>query len=158
MILRRTIVVGLIGLALVTGGAAGSTGAGAADRPLRVLVTNDDGVGAPGIDAIVERLRRVPGIDLKVVAPATNQSGTGDRFSTSAITAADATPQHGSPAIAVQGFPADSVLLALHTLLKEPPDLVVSGINAGQNIGELVDISGTVGAARTAARLRIPAI
>src|SRR4051795_12180535 len=101
--IRRTIVVALTGLALLTGGAAGGTGAVAAPRPLRILITNDDGVGAPGIDAVVERLRRVPGLQLTVVAPATNQSGTGDRFSTTAITATDATTQHGYPAIAVHG-------------------------------------------------------
>jgi len=162
MAIRRLLVVLSVCVALVAGavstGAARRSQAAAATRPLRVLVTNDDGVSAPGIDAVVERLRRVPGIVVTVVAPATNQSGTGDRFSTTPITAADATTAHGYHAIAVQGFPADSVLLAVRSLLKDPPDLVVSGINQGQNIGELTNVSGTVGAARTAARLGIPAI
>jgi 5'-nucleotidase len=152
-------------IALLAGGAsaqgaslAPDAAANAPHRLLRVLVTNDDGVGAPGIDAVVEALRRLRGIVVSVVAPATNQSGTGDRFSTTPITANAATTVHGYPATAVHGFPADSVFLAVKSLLRPRPDLVVSGINQGQNIGELVDISGTVGAARTALRLGIPAI
>ena len=67
-------------------------------------MTNDDGVGAPGIDAVVETLRHVSGIDVTVVAPATNQSGTGDRFTTtSALTVTKTTTMHGYPAFAVNG-------------------------------------------------------
>ena len=165
MTVRRVVVIALACVALL----AGEPGAGASrpeveraaavpQRPLRVLVTNDDGVGAPGIDAVVEALRTLPNLQLTVVAPLTNQSGSGDKFSTTPLTASNATTQHGYPAIAVNGFPADSVLVAMKELLKEPPDIVVSGINFGQNIGELIDISGTVGAARTAARLGVPSI
>src|SRR4051812_35397230 len=163
--IRRVVVIALCCAALLAGesgaGAARPTverSAGAPQRPLRILVTNDDGYAAPGIDAVVEALRTLSNVQVTVVAPLTNQSGSGDKFSTTPLTASHATTHHGYPAIAVNGFPADSVLLAVKELLKEPPDIVVSGINQGQNIGELIDISGTVGAARTAARLGIPSI
>jgi 5'-nucleotidase len=126
-------------------------------EPLEVLVTNDDGYNAAGIDAVVEALRTVPGIEVTVVAPATNQSGTGDNTTPGGVTSFAAQTLSGYPAVAVNGFPADSVLHALHEL-GENPDLVVSGINFGQNIGPFVPVSGTVGAARTAARNGIPAL
>jgi 5'-nucleotidase len=165
---RRLVVVALVAIALLMGG-QGAQGAsiGRAERraaaappqrPLRILVTNDDGVGAAGIDVLVETLRRIPNVVVTVIAPATNQSGTGDRFSTTALTPTAAATAHGYPSTAVNGFPADTVFLGVKQLLKLEPDVVVSGINQGQNIGELSEISGTVGAARTAARLGIPAI
>jgi 5'-nucleotidase len=126
-------------------------------RPLEILVTNDDGYAATGIDAVVEALRMLPGVNVTVVAPATNQSGAGDKTTPGGVTSFAATTASGYPAVAVNGFPADSVLHALG-VLGENPDLVVSGINEGQNIGPLVDVSGTVGAARTAARRGIPAL
>src|SRR5690349_16107233 len=109
MTIRRFLVVVSICLALVAGGAAAqgasptrnaANAAPSTTRPLRVLVTNDDGVGAPGIDAVVETLRRVRGIQVTVIAPATNQSGSGDKFTTTPITATDATTAHGFAAIA----------------------------------------------------------
>jgi 5'-nucleotidase len=163
---RRLIVVVLVTIALFTSGAAQGATNGAQSRataappqrPLRILVTNDDGVRAAGIDVLVETLRRIPNVEVTVIAPATNQSGTGDRFSTTPLTPTAATTIHGFPATAVNGFPADTVFLGVKLLLKVEPDVVVSGINQGQNIGELSEISGTVGAARTAARLGVPAI
>lgn len=139
----------LVALAVAAPAAAG----------LRVLVTNDDGVGAPGIDALVQQLIQNPDLQVTVVAPLTNQSGSGDDFSTGPLAVSSTTTASGHPAIAVDGEPADAVLVALLELLPEPPDLVVSGINAGQNITrEIADLSGTVGAALTAARRGIPAI
>lgn len=128
--------------------------------PMRVLVTNDDGVAAAGIDALVEELRGNPQLAVTVAAPATNQSGTGDQVTAPPDTIATtaATTASGAPATAVAGFPADSVLVAVLATLPERPDLVVSGINAGQNVADAVPISGTIGAARWAARLGIPAI
>jgi len=125
-------------------------------RDLQVLVTNDDGVAAPGIDALVQALRAVPGVHVTVVAPATNQSGAGDAISTTPLSVAHTTTASGYPAIALGGKPADTVLYAADRVLH--PDLVVSGVNLGQNIGDFAYLSGTVGAARWAARLRIPAI
>jgi 5'/3'-nucleotidase len=151
--------VAVLGIAPAAGGQAPAIRhVGTVTRPLRVLVTNDDGVGAPGIDAVVQVLRAVPGIDVTVVAPATNQSGQSDKFSTTPLTVTPATTMHGYPATAVAGFPSDTVWLAVLKLLPQRPDLVVAGVNFGQNIGDLTSISGTVGAARTAARLGISAI
>jgi 5'-nucleotidase len=125
---------------------------------LRILVTNDDGFAAPGIDALVEGLRTLPDVEVTVVAPAENQSGTSDSTSAGPLTAQEVTTQSGYPAISVPGFPADSVEHALDEVFAEPPHLVVSGNNQGQNVGPLIDVSGTVGAARTAARRGIPAL
>ena len=127
---------------------------------LRVLVTNDDGIGAPGIAALVDQLTLNPNLHVDVVAPATNQSGGSDNYSTNAFGVAAGTTATGYPGTAVSGTPADSVLYAIYTGLPQPPDVVVSGINFGQNIGRYTveDLSGTVGAAMTAARIGIPAI
>ena len=136
--------------------AATTTTSAAPTRELEVLVTNDDGYDAPGIDAVVEALRKEPGIHVTVVAPATNQSGAGDKTTPGDLAVTDVKTRSGYAAKAVAGHPADSVIVALDTLgLK--PDLVVSGTNTGQNIGPLSTISGTVGAAKTAARRGIPA-
>jgi 5'-nucleotidase len=134
--------------------------AAAAPKPatLRILVTNDDGVGAPGIDALVQGLRRLDRVRITVVAPAANQSGTGDRTTPGALTTEQATTTNGYPAVAVQGFPADTVNFALDGGIPDTPHLVASGINAGQNLGPVVNISGTVGAARTAVRRGVPAV
>jgi 5'-nucleotidase len=126
---------------------------------LTVLVTNDDGVGAPGIDAMVEALRSVPDTKVIVAAPAQNQSGTGGRTTPGGAPAAPATTASGYAATAVSGFPADSVNWALGPGgIGVTPDVVVSGINQGQNLGRTVDVSGTVGAARAAAAKGIPAL
>jgi 5'/3'-nucleotidase len=126
---------------------------------LNVLVTNDDGVGAPGIDALVTALAANPNLTVTVIAPATNQSGTSDRITIAPATiAAETSSTAGAfPATAVTGYPADTVLYGVLEKLPVPPDLVVSGINDGQNIADFVTLSGTVGAARWAARLGIPA-
>jgi 5'-nucleotidase len=127
-------------------------------EPLRVLVTNDDGYSAAGIDAVVEALLDMPNLDITVSAPLENQSGTGDSTTPGGVTATDEETASGYPATAVDGFPADSVLYALN-VLRENPDLVVSGSNAGQNIVlPIVNLSGTVGAARVAARNGISAV
>lgn len=128
-------------------------------QTLRVLVTNDDGIGAAGIDALVQQLATNPKLEIHVIAPATNQSGTTDNFSTAAFGVAAGTTASGVVGIAVSGKPADSVLYGVLEVMDPDPDLVISGINAGQNIGRFVaeDLSGTVGAALTAARMGIPA-
>ena len=129
----------------------------ATPKVLEVLVTNDDGYGAAGIDAVVEYLRSRPDVHVTVWAPLTNQSGTGDKATDGGATSiTDVTTASGFPAKAVEGFPADSVNAALAS--GYTPDLVVSGSNLGQNYGPLTKVSGTVGAAATVARLGIPAI
>jgi 5'-nucleotidase len=124
---------------------------------LEVLVTNDDGITAPGLDAVVTALKAMPNITVDVVAPSTNQSGTSDKTTPGGAKGHDATTKSGVKGTAVDGYPADSVNYAIDTL-KLHPDLVVSGANSGVNFGPLVAVSGTVGAARAAARRGIPAI
>ena len=93
-----------------------------------------------------------------VVAPAENQSGSGGKTTPGGAPAAPATTAGGYEATAVTGFPADSVNWALDGGIDATPQLVVSGINSGQNIGKLVEVSGTVGAARAAATKGVPAL
>ena len=82
-------------------------------EPLRILVSNDDGFDALGIDAVVEALRALPGVTVTVVAPATNQSGTGEQITDGPLTATSEQTLSGYPATAVQGFPADSIIYAI---------------------------------------------
>ena len=126
--------------------------------PVQILVTNDDGIDSDGIDLVVQALISFDNVEVTVVAPATNQSGTSNRVTDPAPTSASETATaSGYPALAVEGTPADSVNYALDFVFAEPPDLVVSGSNDGQNFGPFAEISGTVGAARTAARRGVPA-
>lgn len=135
-----------------------TTAAAATDPDLpTVLVTNDDGVGSDGIDALVNALEDRGDVEVVVVAPLENQSGSGGRTTDGELVVTDTETISGHPAKAVDGFPADSVVWALGEGGVEP-DLVVSGINDGQNVGPLVDISGTVGAARQAVQLGVPAL
>jgi 5'-nucleotidase len=126
---------------------------------LRILVTNDDGVQAPGIDETVKVLKALPHTSVTVVAPLTNQSGTGARVTSGALTATTSTTASGYPAKAVAGYPADTIIWAVDDHgVAHRPNLVVSGINLGQNIGPLAMLSGTVGAAETAVARGIPAL
>jgi len=127
-----------------------------ATAPLRVLVTNDDGFDAPGIDALVEGLRKVPNTEVTVVAPATNQSGTGGKTTPGGVTSQPAKTASGYEAVSVAGFPADAVEVAFDT--NKGFNLVISGINKGQNVGSLTNISGTVGAARAGVAKGVPAL
>jgi len=126
-------------------------------EPLKVLVSNDDGYSAEGIDAVVEGLRKLPDVEVQVVAPAGQQSGTGGKTTPGTLTATESTTKSGYKATAVNGFPADSVNYAFDSL-DVKPHLVVTGINEGQNVGPLVDVSGTVGAARAAVAHGAPAL
>jgi len=126
---------------------------------MRVLVTNDDGYAAAGIDALVEALWSCPDIAVVVVAPATNKSGTGGDTTDGIVSATDALTGSGRPAKAVNGYPADCLKWAVDQQgVPERPNLVISGINLGENVGPNVDASGTVGAARAAAARKIPAL
>lgn len=132
----------------------------AAPEPFMILVTNDDGVGADGIDAIVNALLELDDVQITVVAPAENQSGSGGKTTEGVLEVRDATTKSGYPAKAVVGFPADSMVWALEQGgIDFVPDLVVSGINEGQNYSfEIAPLSGTVGAARAAAMRNVPSI
>jgi 5'-nucleotidase len=150
---RRTL---LIVVLLAT---AFAPSAEAKTRPLRVLVSNDDGVKAPGLDALVKGLRKIPKVTVTVVAPATNQTGGAGQTTPGPLKARKTTTMSGYPAVAVEGFPADSVNFALRTAVRRSrTDLVITGINPGTNLGFYVDLSGTVGAARAAASKGLPAL
>lgn len=137
------------------GGASSTAGD---DEVLDILVTNDDGYAAPGIDAVVEALRAMDDVTVTVVAPAGNQSGTGDKTTPGGdLAVAAVKTASGYDATSVAGFPGDTVIVALDELGLEP-DLVVSGTNIGQNIGPFSELSGTVGAVKTAARRGIPGL
>lgn len=167
---RRALAVATISVLALTGAACSSDDGGetaasveststtvAQQETLTILVSNDDGVDSEGLDLLVEALATIPNVELTVVAPATNQSGTSDRTTPGGVTSAASTTASGVEAIAVDGFPADAVRVALDELDLDP-DLVVSGINEGQNVGPLAGLSGTVGVARTAVRDGIPAV
>lgn len=122
-----------------------------------ILLTNDDGIYAPGIIAMYRALTKLG--EVIVVAPETVQSAAGHGITieapilTSRVTVADT-----FSGIAVDGRPADCVKLAISHLLPRTPDLVVSGINSGVNVGINVIYSGTVAAALEAAFLDLPAV
>jgi 5'/3'-nucleotidase len=128
-----------------------------ASEPYRILLTNDDGVRAPGILAAAQALKAVG--EVTIVGPAMNQSGKGHSITIEDPIYVDTVTLSGDlPAISVAGTPATSVKVALGALLSRKPDLVVSGINRGWNLGSVTYVSGTVGAAREAALAGIPAI
>jgi 5'-nucleotidase len=110
-------------------------------------LTNDDGVYAPGLRALRAELKKLG--EVTVVAPATEQSGVGHSITLlTPLLVQEVLDEHNQPmGWAVEGRPADCVKLALLELLPEPPDLVVSGLNAGSNAGINVLYSGTVAAA-----------
>jgi 5'-nucleotidase len=126
-------------------------------RPYRILVTNDDGVRAPGILALAQALQ--PLGDITIAAPAENQSGKGHSIVTSdPIFVDQVTLAGGLRAFSIVATPASCVKVGVRALMTERPDLVVSGINRGYNLGMVTYVSGTVGAAREAALMGIPAI
>jgi 5'-nucleotidase len=130
-----------------------------ASETLTILVSDDDGVAAPGIDAVVTALAAMPDTEVIVSAPADNQSGTGSKVTEGEVSTSESTTASGYEAVAVAGTPADSVNWALDGGISETPQLVVTGINVGQNLGALADqVSGTVGAARAAVAHGIPAL
>lgn len=151
--MRSRLAVLVLGLAMVTA-------QGAAAQTLKVLVTNDDGFKAPGIDAVVNALVANPNVAVTVVAPENNSSGTGENRTLTSIGVYAGTTLSNVPCTVVQGFPADAALFGiLQQMASSPPDLIVSGINNGQNLSaEVIPLSGTVGAASFAARHGIPAI
>ena len=125
---------------------------------MRILITNDDGINAPGLEVLHKIARDVAGADGEVwtVAPAFEQSGVGHCIS---YTHPTMIAQMGERRFAAEGSPADCVLAGLHDVLRStPPDLVLSGVNRGNNSGENTLYSGTIGAAIEAALQGLPAI
>ena len=118
-----------------------------------ILLTNDDGYEAPGLRALAAALDGFATVS--IVAPSREQSGAAQSLTLRQPIVCHAV---GEREWAIDGTPADCVIVALHKLLPERPDMVISGINFGANLGENVYYSGTVGAAREAALHHIPAI
>jgi 5'-nucleotidase len=124
---------------------------------MRILLTNDDGILAPGLGALYGVL--VPDADVEVVAPQAAHSGSSHSITIRHPLLWQRVEVNGRfHAECVEGTPVDSVKLAVNVLLPEKPDLVVSGINTGQNTGIHVLYSGTVAAAVEAAIMGIPAV
>ncbi len=122
-----------------------------------LLATNDDGYDAPGILALAEAMRPLGSV--QVSAPATNQSASGHKITLSQdIRYSRKTLGDGIPALVVEGSPADCILLALLGLVHDKPDLVVSGINRGENMAQDLTYSGTVTAALEATINGVPAL
>jgi len=121
--------------------------------PERILLTNDDGIDAPGIRALEEAVKAM-GIEPLLVAPADAHSGCSHRINMDAPFLVE---ERSPTEIAVYSTPADCIRVALHRF-DTPPDLVLSGINAGGNMGHDVYLSGTLAAAREAAFHRLPSI
>lgn len=122
-----------------------------------ILLTNDDGITAPGILAMYRALLDLG--EVHVVAPETVQSATGHGITLSTpLLTSRTTMAEGIVGTAVDGRPADCVKLAVNQLLPRKPDLVVSGVNSGANVGINVVYSGTVAAAIEAAFLGLPAV
>lgn len=142
------------------GRAARRPGFGAPTWPLdlagaRILVANDDGIDAPGIK-VLESVAHALSRDVWVVAPQEEQSAAGHSLTLSRpLRIREITDRR----FAVDGTPTDCVMLAVNHLLRDhPPDLVLSGVNRGGNVGEDVTYSGTVAAAMEATLLGVPAI
>ena len=113
---------------------------------LRILITNDDGVDAPGI-AVMAEIAAAISDDVWIVAPDGNQSGAGHRFTLGRELHFE---QHAERTFAVVGgSPADCVVTGMtHLLGDRPADVVLSGVNAGQNLGDIINCSGTAAGAR----------
>lgn len=122
---------------------------------LRILISNDDGVRAPGIK-VLERVARTLSDDVWTVAPENEQSGAGHSLT---LRSPLWLRRVATRRYAVDGTPTDSVLVGVHKVLTDKaPDLVLSGVNRGANLGEFVTYSGTVAAALEATLLGLPAI
>lgn len=121
---------------------------------MRILLSNDDGCQAPGLLGLADVLRAH--CELTVVAPDRNRSGASN--SLTLLNPVRITHQHADGTRCVDGTPTDCVHLALTGLMEHEPDMVVSGINAGANMGDDVLYSGTVAAAMEGRHLGLPAI
>lgn len=126
----------------------------------QILLANDDGIQSPGLWAAAEALASIGYVT--VAAPREQSSGMGRSLpsTSSGIIHRETLTVHGQPwtVYAVGGSPAQAVLHGILEIMPDPPDLVVSGINYGENIGTGVTVSGTVGAAMEAAAMGIPAL
>ena len=121
---------------------------------MKILLTNDDGIHAPGLFALYQALKSE--YDLDIVAPESEMSAVGHAITlTTPLRVQDVNKNGAFFGYAVTGTPADCVKIALQELLKSPPDMILSGINLGANVGINILYSGTVSAATEGAFLGI---
>lgn len=124
-------------------------------KQLRILVSNDDGIHAPGL-VVAERIARTLSDDIWVVAPETEQSGSSHSLT---LTLPLRLRHAGHQRFALSGTPTDCVMMAgIHIMKDRLPDLVISGVNRGNNVADDVTYSGTVAAAMEGAVLGIPSV
>ncbi|MEA2406145.1 MAG: 5/3-nucleotidase [Thermoleophilaceae bacterium] len=126
---------------------------------MRVLLTNDDGITAPGLNAMRRALLELPDVELEVIAPDSNRSATGRAVTLrDPIWVEEVEFGDGTSGFATDGTPVDCVRFAELGLIEAPPELIVSGINHGANLGDDITYSGTVAAALEGIMLGTPAI
>src|SRR5256885_9700651 len=126
---------------------------------MKVLLTNDDGIQATGLNAMRRALLGVPDVELAVIAPDSNRSATARSITTREPLWVDEIEfEDGTTGFATDGTPVDCVRFATLGLVEFQPELIVSGINHGSNLGDDITYSGTVAAALQGAVLGVPAI
>jgi 5'-nucleotidase len=126
---------------------------------MRVLLTNDDGITAPGLNAMRRALLELPDVELEVIAPDSNRSATGRAVTLrDPIWVEEVEFGDGTSGFATDGTPVDCVRFAALGLIEAPPELIVSGINHGANLGDDITYSGTVAAALEGIMLGLPAV
>ena len=126
---------------------------------MRILLTNDDGIQAMGLNAMRRALLEVPDVELAVIAPDSNRSATARSITTSKpLWVEEIEFGDGTTGFATDGTPVDCVRFAALGLVESEPALIVSGINHGSNLGDDITYSGTVAAALEGIVLGIPAI
>jgi 5'-nucleotidase len=126
---------------------------------MKVLLTNDDGIQASGLNVMRRALLGVPGVELAVIAPDSNRSATARSITTrKPLWVEEIEFADGSSGFATDGTPVDCVRFAALGLVEFEPELIVSGINHGSNLGDDITYSGTVAAALEGIVLGIPAI
>ncbi len=126
---------------------------------MRVLLTNDDGITAPGLNALRRALLELPDVELEVIAPNSNRSATGRAVTLhDPIWVEEVEFGDGTSGFATDGTPVDCVRFAALGLIEAPPELIVSGINHGANLGDDITYSGTVAAALEGIMLGLPAV
>ena len=113
---------------------------------MRILITNDDGIHAPGL-RVLEQIARSLSDDIWVVAPAEEQSGAGHSLTLSRPVRVRKHSEMGERHYSVSGTPTDAVMLGIGKVMDQKPDLILSGVNRGANLGDDVTYSGTVSAA-----------
>jgi 5'-nucleotidase len=126
---------------------------------MKVLLTNDDGIQATGLNALRRALLEIPGIELAVIAPDSNRSATARSITTRRpLWVEQIEFDDGTVGFATDGTPVDCVRFASLGLVEFEPELIVSGINHGSNLGDDITYSGTVAAALEGIVLGVPAI